>query len=124
MLLAKTLLLMVPQQLEPAPFPAEVGAAVTVSASRAGSPLPGVEVMVRKPSGSVSACGVTDAAGAVRFEPDEVGDHVFATTIEGVEVLAPLPVTAASRSWWAAFALVPLGSVLLWQNLRRVRGKR
>lgn len=120
MLLALTLSLLAPQKLEPAPYPAEVGAAVTVRATRGETPIADLRIEVRTPSGQTAECGVTDAAGVVAYVPKEAGFHVFAARVGEVEVLAPLPVTVPQRSWWAAFVLVPLGLALLWQNLRRV----
>ena len=123
MLLALALTLLAPQKLEPAPYPAQVGESVTVRATRGEEPITGLTVTVRKPSGTAVECGVTDAAGAVVYIPDEVGFHVFVGKVGGVGVLAPLPVTAPQRSWWAAFVLVPLGLALAWQNLRRGLGR-
>ncbi len=123
MLLALSLTLLAPQQLEPAPYPAAVGQSVTVRATQLGQAIVGLPVQVRKPSGPQVACGVTDAMGAVVYVPEEVGFHVFVAKVGGVEVLAPLPVTAPRRSWWAAFVLVPLGLALAWHNLRRGTGR-
>ncbi len=113
------LTLVAPQKLEIRPHPGLVGTAVAVRATRAGQALSQVPIAVRLPDGGAAACGTTDTAGVVEFVPTGTGEHVFEATIDGVRVLAPLPVTEARRPWVVAAVLVPLGLALAWQNLRR-----
>ena len=112
------------QQLEVEPFPAVVGAAVTVRAHRAGVAIASLPLQVELPDGTVSACGATDALGQVRYVPAAAGHHVFGATIDGVRTLAPLPVVPARARWPLALGTVPLGLALLWWNLSRARGRR
>jgi hypothetical protein len=112
------------QQLGIAPFPAEVGSTVTITAERARQPLAGEAIAVRAPDGRQVKCGTTDARGVVTFVPDAPGQYVYEMTVGGVRVLAPHRVVPQRRTWLAAFVCVPLGLALLWQNLRRARGPR
>lgn len=110
-----------PQHLEPNPLPGVVGQPVTVRATVRGAPVADLEVHVRDAAGARTPAGRTDAAGYLRFVPSAVGSHVFEATIDGVAVLAPLPVITAHRTWIAAFGLVPLGLALFWANWRSLR---
>jgi hypothetical protein len=112
------------QQLGTAPFPAEVGSTVTITAQRAGQPLEGEGIVVRAPDGRQVNCGTTDRAGVVTFVPDAPGQYVYEMTVGGVRVLAPHRVVPERRTWLAAFVCVPLGLALLWRNLRPARGRR
>jgi len=111
------------QQLQGAPFPAEVGQPMTVRATRAGEPQPGVQIVVELPDGSRRDLGPTGADGSLAFVPETPGGHVFAAELAGVKLIAPHPVVAPRRRWLLALASVPLGSVLLWR-LSRARGRR
>ncbi len=112
-------------QLSVRPFPATVGEAVTVRAERDGAPIAALSIGVELPDGRGEACGVTDAAGEVRYSPGLVGYHVFVGVVDGVRTMAPLSVEPRRAHWPLAFGSVPLGLALLWWNLaRRRRGER
>jgi hypothetical protein len=111
------------QQFQVEPYPGEVGLPVTVSATRDGTPLAGLELAIELPDGSTRTVGTTDAAGRLEFVPLVVGQHVFAASVDGVRVLTPFAVIAAERPWLLALGTVPLGLALLWQ-LSRARGRR
>ena len=115
------------QQLGIAPFPAEAGSTVTITAVRAGQPLEGEAIAVRAPDGRQLSCGTTDRRGVVEFVPDVAGQYVYEMSVAGVRVLAPHRVVQQRRTWLAAFVCVPLGLALLWRNLAqfsRARGRR
>jgi hypothetical protein len=111
------------QQLQAAPFPAEVEEAVTVTARRDSAPLAGLRIEVRLPDGRELEVGSTDEAGTVTFVPTVVGVYVFATEVDGIRLLAPYPVVEARRRWLLAIGCVPVGLAVLWQ-LSRSRGRR
>ncbi len=110
-----------PQHLDPQPLPGVVGQPVTVRATVRGAPVADLEVHVRDAAGVRTLVGRTDVAGYLRFAPSAVGSHVFEATIDGVAVLAPLPVITAHRTWIAAFGLAPLGLARCWATLRSLR---
>lgn len=121
------------QQLAVEPFPAEVGATVTIRAVRK-QPIPGGEFLdvplvgevigVLVPDGRHVPCGTTDGTGVVVFVPDSPGQYVYEMTVAGVRVLAPHRVVPARSTWLAAIVCVPLGLALLWRNLSRARDRR
>jgi hypothetical protein len=111
------------QQLQVVPYPAAVGATVTVTARTDAAPLSGVEVHVESPDGTVRSLGATDADGRCVCVPEAPGQYVYAVVVEGVRVLAPHRVVARRPRGWLALATVPLGLALLWR-LSRVRGRR
>jgi hypothetical protein len=109
------------QQLRVQPFPAGVGQTVTVRAGTDSAPIAALAVVVERPDGVTTSCGVTDAAGEVRFVPDVAGAHVVVAAIGGVRTLAPLAVVPARSRWPLALGSVPLGLALLWWHLSRRR---
>jgi len=116
------MLLLVLQQLEPLPFPAEVGGTVTVRATgREGRPLPQLAIAVELPDGARAELGATDAAGAVTFVPTQPGTHVFAAEWQGVRLLSPDCVVPKQTRWLYALACVPLGLLLGWRHLLALR---
>lgn len=119
------------QQLAVAPFPAEVGQSVTVSAERperlaaggldqpARQPIAALRITVEQPDGSRVEVGSTDAAGVAHFVPRQVGTHVYSAEVGGVRIVAPHRVVASRPRWLLALVCVPLGLALSWQHLRR-----
>lgn len=120
---------LVPQQLQVEPYPAEVGAVVTVTATTISGPASGLEIEVALPDGGRQVIGTTDAQGRLTFVPPMAGQFVYAfeqaTAAGGVRVLAPHRVVPRRERWWLAFGSVPLGLALLWRlGLSRGRGRR
>lgn len=111
------------QQLEVEPYPGLVGEPVTVTATRAAGPIPGLALQVELPDGSARAIGATDDQGRLVFVAAGAGQHVFRAVVDGVDVLAPHRIVGARRRWWFAIGTVPLGLALLWR-LSRARGRR
>jgi hypothetical protein len=120
-MLAAIALLLVPQRLDPHPEVAYPDQEVVVHAiDRAGAPLAGLLVGVKKPSGASLTC-TADQAGAASFVPGEVGlFELSATPAGGPQVFAVYKVVARPRRWLYALALTPLGLGLLFVNLRRL----
>lgn len=123
--MAKALaLLLLFQHLDVAPFPAESGAEVRITAlDGSGRPLGGLRLQVTAPDGSRSALPPTDAAGRAVVQAGPPGDYVYAAEVAGVEVLAPHVVVPARRRWLYALACVPLGLILLWRHLLHWPGR-
>lgn len=114
---AATVLLLL-QQLQVTPFPAEAGQQVVVRAADATGPRAGLAVEVELPDGARRAIGSTDGRGEVAFTPELPGLHCYRAELDGVRLLAPHMVVATRRRWLLAVACVPLGLALLWRMLR------
>ena len=116
---------LVPQQLHVEPYPAEVGALVTVTATVGETPVSGLVVEVELPDGRQQAVGATDASGRLASVPVMAGQFVYRAVLDGVRLLAPHRVVPRRERWWLAFGSVPLGLALLWRlGLSRARDRR
>ena len=112
------------QRLDPEPYVCHPGQAVTLRAVAADNrPCPGVLVRVVNPGGTERGLGTTDASGLARFTPAGVGVHELRGQFPGGGplVLVTYHVVAPPRRWLYAVVLTPLGLVLLWWNVRRLR---
>lgn len=108
-------------QLEVRPVPAVLGQPVELVVDGARR----VEIVVTLPDGVTRDLGPTDERGVLRFVPTALGQHVFATTIADVRVLAPFAVVSPSPLGWWGFATVPVALWLLWRELSaRARDRR
>ncbi|MBL8756059.1 MAG: hypothetical protein JNK15_22385 [Planctomycetes bacterium] len=105
------------------PLPATVGHEVRLILPAGSAAVAGVVVEVELPGGQRRPVGTTDAAGAVRYVPEQVGHHLFVAEIAGVRTLVPFHVGGEGTRWLLALGSVPLGLALLWANLRRARGR-
>jgi len=84
-----------------------------------------LEVSVTLPDGTIRSLGQTDAEGMLRFIPATIGEHVLATSIGDVRVIAPFAVVSSSHLGWWSLATAPLALWLLWRELSaRARGPR
>jgi hypothetical protein len=113
-------LALVAQQIEVLPYPAEVGQRVVVRATAPASA--GLAIAVEQPDGTVVPLGATDGGGATSWQPTQVGIHHYRAVVDGVRVVAPHVVVAATPRWAYAAILVPLGLGLLfvhWRDARR-----
>lgn len=112
------------QQLSVSPYPSASGEPVVATLRQNGAPMAGVALSLELAGGNAVALTATDAAGEVRFAAPEPGEH-FVTAQHGeLRIVAPLRVVAVPSRWLPAAACVPLGLLLLWQNLRAVRRRR
>ena len=117
------------QSLDPATFVPEVGHEVTVTAHAADSaPIAGLALFATRAGGFVVALGTTDAQGRIAFCPQEPGPHEVRAKVAGrrpddpeidlVTVLDVRPARSRARLlWWT----MPLGLLLAWHGLRRLR---
>lgn len=106
------------QQIQLAPFPAEVGEPVAVRVALPAGGAGGVAVEVEGPDGGRRSAGTTDASGGLSFTPALAGGHRFTAVVDGVRLVARMEVLPARRRWPYAVACVPLGLLLLWRLLR------
>jgi hypothetical protein len=115
-------LVLLPQRLDPPKDVAHPGDPVKVAAiDQAGRPLGGVSVQIIKPSGQVVET-VADAEGKVLFIPDEVGVFEFRMQVpDGPQVISVYRVVPRPRRWLHVAILTPLGLLLVYMNLRRLR---
>lgn len=111
------------QQLLVAPYPAQVGDPVTITAVQneggATVPLAALPLSVQLPDGSVQTLLPTDAAGKASFVPAQPGSHVYEAKVAGVRVLAPHAVVARRNRWLPWAVSWPLGLCalyLLWRQ--------
>ena len=91
--------------------------------SKSGEPAAGVLVDVRTPDGVKMPVGLSDAEGHVKFTAEQVGTHEFHAVISGGPpiVVVVYEVVARPRRWLYAVFLTPLGILLIWWNLTKLR---
>lgn len=112
------------QQLQVVPSPSALGAPVEITVRVPDEqPIAAAIVHAEQPDGAIVLAGATDARGTVSFVPSMPGDHVFATEVAGVRLLAAHRVLAQRSRWPMAFGCIPLGLAALW-SLSRARGRR
>ena len=111
------------QHLEVSPKAAELEQTVEVRAVDANRrPLPDLAVSVELPDGSQSPLGSTNAAGVLPYRVHQVGLHVFEAAMpNGTRLLAPYQVRDRRSRWPYALVCIPLGLVLGYVNMRRLR---
>ncbi|MFT4514071.1 MAG: hypothetical protein ACI89X_004877 [Planctomycetota bacterium] len=87
-------------------------------------PAVGIAVSLGLSDGTSRELGVTDASGALKFQPDVAGQHAFSANISGVRCVASMPIAPARNRWLLAIVCVPLGLAMLWLQLRRLFASR
>ncbi len=112
------------QQLSVAPYPAASGDPVVATLRQVGAPMAGIALTLELANGSKVALASTDAGGEVRFAAPDPGYHLVTAQHGELRIVAPLRVVATPSRWVPAAACVPLGLLLLWQNLRAARRRR
>ena len=105
------------------PYTVELGQPVDVQVrSREGAQaIAGIPVEATQPDGSTKPLGVTADTGFLRFQPNAVGEWVFAIQDGKARVIAPMRVLPAKPRLVYGFVCVPLGLALIVGIVRRWR---
>lgn len=120
------------QGLEPATFLPQVGQEVVVTARTAlGAPIAGLAIRATRAGEDQAAVGSTDALGRLAFTPKHEGPCELRADVPGarsedpqIELVAVLEVQPAKRRQRLLYWTVPLGLLLCWHGLRRLRQVR